>query len=172
MLIWRASAVSLNDIVPLTGSHLQDLTSRGDNHKRAWGSKLALPQLSRLQFDHTFGDAFSALIASTSNGDLERSIKKWKRDKTHGKAPYFEIEVQINNPTPHYEAHIGFRTPACDQSVIYLRRKDKTFVSYAPRNWSDILEHGDDLRASATISQSTLKAIGILLRSPDDVTHG
>jgi hypothetical protein len=152
LLIVRASVASLNDIAPLTKSHLQDLICRGDDAGRSWASQLALPQLSRLKLGHTFGEAFSALIASISNGDLERSIKKWNTGGPRG----FEIKVQINKPTPHQEANIEFRTDAFDQTELYLRRKDKAIVSYPPRNWSDIHDVTYDLRVS----------VGVLLRSP------
>jgi hypothetical protein len=169
LLIVRASAVSLNDIARLTKSHLQDLICRGDDAHRSWDSQLALPQLSRLKLGHTFGEAFSALIASISNGDLERSIKKWRsiRKWNTGGWRGFEIKVQINKPAPFYEAYIEFRIAAFTQSEIYLRPKDKSIVAYPPRNWSDIDDRADDLRVSATISEPTLKAVGVLLRSPD-----
>ena len=40
-------------------------------------------------------------------------------------------------------------------------------VSYMARNWSDIGDLTDDLRRSAAIYEPTLKAVGILVRSPD-----
>jgi hypothetical protein len=157
-----ASAASLNDIALLTKSHLQNLVARGDDDRRSWSSKLALPQLSNLKFSHTFGDAFSALIASISNGELEQSIKKWNTRRPRGTTSRFEIRVQINKPAPHQEAGIGFRTATFDQSILYLRRGD--IVLYPPRNWSDIGDLGYDLRVSGTLYEPTLKAIGVLLR--------
>jgi len=162
LLIVRASAASINNIALVTKSHLQDLICRGDDARRSWDRQLAPPQLSRLKLGHTFGEAFSALIASISNGDLERSIKKWNTGKGG-----FEIKVRIDKPTPHYGAYIEFRTDAFLQSELYLRRKDKTIVSYPPRNWSAIRDFNNDLRVSATICEPTLKAVGVLLRSSD-----
>jgi hypothetical protein len=168
LLIARASAASLNDITLLTKSHLQYLICQGDDDGRSWENSLTLPQLSRLKPNHTFGDAFIALIASISNGDMERSVKKWnKKTGQRGLANYFEIQVEINNLTPHQEAKIGFRTPIFLKSVLYLRRRD--VVLYPPREWSDVHDLGDDLRVSATISESTLKTIGDLLGSPETV---
>jgi DNA-binding IscR family transcriptional regulator len=166
LLIARASAAPLNNITLLTKSHLQNLTCRGDdNGTHKWSKRLALRQLSRLKLGHTFGDAFIALIASISNGDLKRSIEKWNTDKQLGFAPNFEIKVEINKPTPTEEAKIEFRTPTTVQSMIYLPRG--ATVVYPPRNWSDVHDLCDDLRVSATISESTLKAIGDLLRSSE-----
>jgi hypothetical protein len=169
LLIVRASVASLNDIAPLTKSHLQDLICRGDDAHRSWDGQLALPHLSRLRLGHTFGEAFSALIASISNGDLERSIKKWRSIKKGNTGGWrgFEIKVQIDKPALHYEAHIELSIGAFKQSQLYLRRKDEAIVAYPPRNWSDIPEVKHDLRVSATISEPTLKAVGVLLRSPD-----
>jgi hypothetical protein len=163
LLIARASTASLDEVTLLTKSHLQDLACQGDDDGRSWSNWLALPQLSRLKLGHTFGDALIALIASISNGDMERSIEKRNADRQRGIARYFEIKVEINKPTPHQEAKIGFRTPTFFQSVVYLRRGD--IVLYPPRTWSDVEDLGDDLRVSAAISESTLKAIGDLLSS-------
>jgi hypothetical protein len=163
LLIVRASAAPLSDITFLTKAHMQNLIARGDDDRRSWSNKLALPQLSNLKFSHTFGDAFSALIASISNGDVERSIRKWSSRRRHGTTPRFEIKVQINKPAPHQEALIGFRAATFDQSVVYLRQGD--LVLYPPQGWSDIDDLGYDLRVSATIHEPTLKAIGVLLRS-------
>jgi hypothetical protein len=161
LLIVRASAASLNNIALVTKLHLQDLICRGDDARRSWDRQLALPQLSRLKLGHTFAEAFSALIASISNGDLERSIKKWNIGKGG-----FEIKVRIDKPTPLYGAYIEFRTDAFFQSELYLRRKDKGIV-YPPRNWSAVRDFNNDLRVSATICEPTLKAVGVLLRSSD-----
>jgi hypothetical protein len=168
LMLVSTSAGSLSDIALLTKSHLRDLISYGPGR---WGRQLGLPQLCRLNRSHTFGDAFSALLASISSGDLERSIKKLAMDRPRGIAPNFELTVKINNPRPHREAFINFDIPSCPQWMIYLRPRDKMIVS-APRKWSEISDDpGGDLRVSATIQEPTLKAIGLLLRN-SETEHG
>jgi hypothetical protein len=162
LLIVRASAVSLSDIVPLTRSHLSGLKSPG-----RWGRQLALPQLCRLKPRHTFGEAFSALIASISNRELESSITKWALDRPRGFAPFFELTVKI--VSPFSEARIEFRSPAFDVlDMVYLRPRDQAAFLPLPRKWSDVPEdEAFDLRVSATLQEPTLKSIGLLLKNSD-----
>jgi hypothetical protein len=169
LLVVRASAVSLNNIALLTKSHLQDLTSH-ENSPSRWSRPIALPQLRRLKLGHTFGDAFSALIESISNGDMERAIKKWTLGRPHGTAPYFNLTVRVNNPSPNQEAAIGFVTSAFEQWMVYLRRRDKRTVAHPPSKWSDVDNSEIGLRVLATIQESELKAIGLLLRN-SETTH-
>jgi hypothetical protein len=169
LLVVRASAVSLNNIALLTKSHLQDLTSH-ENSPSRWSRPIALPQLRRLKLGHTFGDAFSALIESISNGDMERAIKKWTLGRPHGTAPYFNLTVRVNNPSPNQEAAIGFVTSAFEQWMLYLRRRDKRTVAHPPSKWSDVDNSEIGLRVLATIQESELKAIGLLLRN-SETTH-
>jgi hypothetical protein len=175
VLIARASSLSLGDVVRLTRSHLREFRSyipRSDHLPPGhWGSQLALPQLCHLGTRHTFGDAFSALIASISSGDLERAIKRWDRRRPHGVGAFFRFSVSITSPRPHPEALIEFDTAATGlMNLIYLRPRDanKLTVPDAPRKWSDLSTEGFDLLVTATVRMETLTSVGILLRNSEN----
>jgi len=78
LLVWRSLAVPFSKIASVTRSYLTDLTSHGFGGDRMvpgrWDPRIELPQLCRLKSRHTFGEAFTALIISFSNGDLNA---KW-----------------------------------------------------------------------------------------------
>jgi CBS domain-containing protein len=175
LLIVRASSVSLGDIVRLTRSHLRDFRSyspRSDHLLLGhWDRELALPQLCGLHRGHTFGESFSALIGSISNGDLERAIADWASSRPRGVAPFFKLAVKINSPRPHPEAWIEFESPAFDQlQLIYLRPRDakKLIVPNAPRRWRDLSEDtGFGLTVTAAVTEDTLTSIGLLLRNSE-----
>jgi hypothetical protein len=87
LMIVRTPATSMRSVARLTRSYLKDLKSLSGR----WSRVLALPQLRGLKPAHTFGDAFTALLASIADGDLERAIKKWALDKPHGTRSFFEL---------------------------------------------------------------------------------
>jgi hypothetical protein len=167
LMIVRTSATSMRSVARLTRSYLEDLKSLSGR----WSRVLALPQLRGLKPAHTFGDAFTALLASIADGDLERAIKKWALDKPHGTGSFFELTVKIDSPKPFLQASIEFHTP--DRlTMFYARPRDKLTLEDWPRRWSDISEEpGYDLRVSATLQESTLKSIGLLLRN-SEVEYG
>jgi hypothetical protein len=166
-MIVRTSATSMRSVARLTRSYLEDLKSLSGR----WSRVLALPQLRGLKPAHTFGDAFTALLASIADGDLERAIKKWALDKPHGTGSFFELTVKIDSPKPFLHASIEFHTP--DRlTMFYARPRDKITIEDSPRRWSDISEEpGYDLRVSASLQESTLKSIGLLLRN-SEVEYG
>jgi hypothetical protein len=167
LMIVRTSATSMRSVARLTRSHLEDLKS----YSGRWSRVLALPQLRGLKPAHTFGDAFTALLASIADGDLERAIKKWALDKPHGTGSFFELTVKIDSPKPFLQASIEFHTPS-RLTMFYARPRDKLTLEDWPRRWSDISEEpGYDLRVSATLQESTLKSIGLLLRN-SEVEYG
>jgi hypothetical protein len=177
LLIARASSVSLSNIVPLTRSHLRDLRSYFPNSDRLllghWDRKLALAQLCSLPRGHTFGDAFSALIASIPNGDLKRAIADWAANRPRGVAPFFKFVVSVNGPRPHPEAMIEFEAPAFDSlELYYLRprdvRSEKLILLDAPRKWADLPDEREfDLTVQARVTEMTLSSIGRLLSKPE-----
>jgi hypothetical protein len=167
LMIVRTSATSMRSVARLTRSYLEDLKSLSGR----WSRVLALPQLRGLKPAHTFGDAFTALLASIADGDLERAIKKWALDKPHGTGSFFELTVKIDSPKPFLQASIEFHTPS-RLTMFYARPRDKLTLEDWPRRWSDISEEpGYDLRVSATLQESTLKSIGLLLRN-SEVEYG
>jgi hypothetical protein len=169
LMIVRTSATSMRSVARLTRSHLEDLKS----YSGRWSRILALPQLRGLKSAHTFGDAFTALLASIADGDLERAIKKWALDKPHGTGSFFELTVKIDSPNPFLQASIEFHTSAFDRlTMFYTRPRDKVTFEGLPRRWSDISEEPRyDLRVSATLQDPTLKSIGLLLRN-SEVEYG
>jgi hypothetical protein len=167
LMIVRTSATSMRSVARLTESHLRDLKS----HYGRWRRAVALPQLCRLKPSHTFGDAFSALLASIADGDFEAAIKKWALDRPPGTGSFFEITVKITSPSPFPEATIEFHTPAFDRlTMSYVRPQDRVTYENLPRRWSDVTyESGHDLRVSAILQDPTLKSIGLLLRSETEL---
>jgi hypothetical protein len=171
LLIVRASSVSLADIVPLTRSHLNFRAYIHEDHRLLlgrWDQVLFLPQLKRLKRGHTFGDAFSALIASVASGDLPRATEDWVSFRSRGITPSFALDVVVTSPKPHPEARIEFAAPVFDQvSLIYVQPRDarKIIIPDAPRKWSDLPEATSfDLTVRASITENTLWSIGHLLR--------
>jgi hypothetical protein len=173
LIIVRTSAASLSDIGKRTNLHLRDLKSYSGSdrvHLARWDRRLAMPSLCRLPPGHTFGEAFSSLITSISNGELERCIAKWAQGRPPGVGPFFTPNVQIASPRPYLDAKIGFETPAFGALELYYflprEAKDISIVS-APRKWSDIVvDHsGFDLQVTASVGEMALKAIGLLLRN-------
>lgn len=177
LLIARASSVPLSNIVSLTRSHLRDFRSylpRPDHLVLGrWDRKLGLEQLCSLSRGHTFGDAFSGLIASTANGDLKRAVADWGAKRPRGIAPFFGFAVIIGSPRPYPEAVIEFEAPAFDcLRLNYLRprhvQSHKLVVGDAPRKWSDLSDGGEfDLSVLAKITEVTLTSIGRLLGKPE-----
>jgi hypothetical protein len=172
LLIVRASSISFNQIVRLTQSHLTDFRSYSSRNGALlfgrWHRRLRLPQLYRLGKGHTFGDAFSALIASIADGDLERATTEWAADRPKGASPYFAVSVDIYSPRPHREARIRFESPAFDVFELhYVRPPEANGLIFkaAPRRWSDLNDGRFDLTVTASIRQETLKSIGVLLRN-------
>jgi hypothetical protein len=163
LMIVKTSSTSMKSVARLTESHLRDLKS----HYGHWPRAVALPQLSDLKPSHTFGDAFTALLASIADGDIEAAIKRWSLDRPPQTRSFFEITVKITSPSPFPEATIEFHTPAFDRlTMSYARPRDKVIYEQLPRRWSDVSDRSDhDLRVSATLQDPTLKSIGLLLRS-------
>jgi hypothetical protein len=177
LLIVRASSVSLSNIVSLTRSHLRDMRAYFPRSDRLllgdWDHRLDLAQLCSLKRGHTFGDAFSALIASVANGDLKRAVADWAAKRPRGTAPFFGFAVSINDPRPHPEARIDFEAPAFGTlELFYLRPRnvqlEKLFVADAPRKWSDVPDDGNfDLSVQAKLTEVTLTSIGRLLENSE-----
>ncbi|MDR3419835.1 MAG: hypothetical protein P4L80_01090 [Xanthobacteraceae bacterium] len=174
LLVVRASSVSLSDIVPLTKSHLRDLTSHSPRGHRMvldrWNPRLALPELCQLNRGHTFEEAFTGLIASFSSGTFKHAMAKWDR---------VDLLVEIFSPrsivsaTPEPEAKIKFETGAFGHLYLhYIRHRiaERTEV-VVPKTWSDIPK--DDpfgLTVAARLGDTVLKSMGLLLR-PTETKH-
>jgi hypothetical protein len=166
LMIVRAYSTSMRSVARLTRSHLKDLKS----YYGRWNRVSALPQLCRLKPTHTFGDAFSSLLASVADGDLERATKKWTLYKTPVTGSSFELTVKIASPNPFPVAIIDFNTEAFGLlRMIYAPRRDKVTCEDWPRRWSEISdEPRNDLEVYATLCHPTLKAIGLLLRNSEE----
>jgi hypothetical protein len=167
LMIVTTSALPLNDIAKPTRLRLRGFKSysgRDHVHSARWDRRLALPQLCSLPAGHTFGEAFSALITSISNGEIERCIPDWTQDRPFGVAPFFRLGVQITS-RPYLEAKIEFETPAFGElKLFYFLPREAKFISVAgPRKWSDIVDDSD-LLVTASVRETALKAIGVLLR--------
>jgi DNA-binding IscR family transcriptional regulator len=163
LMIVRTSAPSMRTVAQLTRSHLRELKS----YSGRWRRDVAPPQLYRLKPTHTFGDAFSALLASIAEGDLENTIKEWAQYGPFGTGFFFDLTVNIGSLLPFPEASIEFQTPAFDRwTMSYYRPRDKKNITPLPRRWSEgAVGWAYDLQVSATIREPTLKSIGLLLRT-------
>jgi hypothetical protein len=179
LLIVRASSVSLSNIVSLTSLHLREFRSYFPRSDRLllghWERKLRLAQLCGLKRGHTFGDAFSALISSISNGDLEQAIADWDSNRPRGVRQFFKLNVSVEGPRPHPGAVIEFESAAFDRlDLIYLRPRDakRLIVPDAPRKLSDLYQDKEfDLTVRASVTEETLTSIGVLL-SKSEAKHG
>lgn len=168
LMIERTSAAPLKDIGKPTKLRLRGFKSysgRDRVHLARWDRRLELPQLCRLPPGHTFGEAFSSLITSISNGEIERCIPNWNLDRPFGVAPFFMLTVEITS-RPYLEGKIEFQTPAFGElKLFYFLPREANYISVAaPRKWSDIIDDFD-LHVTASVREIALKAIGLLLRN-------
>jgi hypothetical protein len=179
LLIVRSSSVALSSIVSETESHLTTLKAYIPSSFKLllgqWDHKLRLEGLCELKRGHTFGEAFSALIVSMSNGDFERAIADWASRRPRRTRPFFQVTVSITSPRPHPAARIEFRTSAFDRlDLIYLRPEEATklIVPDPPRKWTDLSKGTEfNLRVGATVSEAGLASIGTLL-GQEAMMHG
>jgi hypothetical protein len=177
LLIVRASSVPLSEIVSVTKAHLTTFRAycpRGEQLLLGqWNQKLGLPELCKLKRGHSFGDSFSALVASMSNGDFKRAVRNWASKRPRGEGPFFSVELSINSPRPHPEARLEFHTPAFGRLyLLYLRPADaqKLIETYPPRKWTDVPPHAEfDLTVRASVSEQSLSPIGLLLGEGEPV---
>jgi hypothetical protein len=169
LLISRVSCVSLAEIPSLTGVHLKDLTAHEPRVRglvlARWDRRLELSPLCQLEPGHSFADGFAALITSFVNGEFERRMAKWG---------WVHVYVEIVSPIPlgsrvaQPDAMIFLDTKAFgDSTLYYIRRRDASgLTAVAPNKWSDIKGGPQlDLRVGAQIRDSTLKSVGLVLRS-------
>ena len=98
LMIMKTSAPPMSTLARLTRSHLRELLSYNGRWKN--DDVAPPPQLYRLKPNHTFGDAFSALLASIAEGDLENSIKEWSHYRPFGIGFFFELTVKIGSLLP------------------------------------------------------------------------
>jgi hypothetical protein len=161
LLIASAESASIRNISSLVKSYLKlrshSPRERGILGLGSWKRELELPLLYDLGRGHTFEEAFTALVASSANGDLERAARKW--------ADGFVLGVKIFRPRPRREAEIYFDIGSKLLLLAYAQPKGNLFQEPAPRKWSDALSRasGYDLQVQATIQQETIAAIGGLL---------
>jgi len=171
LMIVKASSPSFAEIASLTKDHLNVLKSH-DARRRSvparWDRRLELSELCKLKSGHTFGDAFTALIASLSNGEFERKMTKWG---------WVDLAIEVFSPRPSRingppepDAKIEFRTEAFGESgLIYFRpRIAKHIDTFLPSKWSDMTkDYIFDLSVGARIHYGTLTSVGLLLRNPE-----
>jgi hypothetical protein len=181
LLIVRASSVPQSNIVSLTKAH--EAFKAYDPHSDhlvlgEWENKLGLPELCKLKKGHTFGEAFSKLIASMSNGDFERAVADWDSRRPRGKGPYFQVTVSITTQSPYAKAHIEFDSPAFDRlHLVYLEPTDAQklyppIVPDAPRKWADLDVTEFDLKVMASVTEQSLAMIGTVLAGDEYGEHG
>jgi DNA-binding transcriptional ArsR family regulator len=169
-------AASLNDVAKHTTVHLQDLRAYHGNerlHLARWDRRLALPQLCNLRAGHSFGEAFTALVASISNGELEDRVAKWSSARLPGSKAHFGLSVELLSPPPIRDARIIFQSSAFSTRMVYLLPRDakNTIIPSVPRGWSDIADGPPDLFVTVSLQETALKAASLVLRE-SETRHG
>jgi hypothetical protein len=172
LLAVRASSVPLSNVVAHTKAHraLKAYYPRSDHLLLGErDEKLGIPELCNLKKGHTFGDAFSALVGSMSNGDFKRAVAEWDSRRPRGIEPFFEVRVSVTSPTPHPKAQIQFGAPPFELlDLIYLAPADAQklgtpLVPDAPRKWTDLGVIEFDLTVTATVTEQSLAMMGKVL---------
>jgi hypothetical protein len=168
--IVRAFSVPITEIAPITRAYLRRLTSHRPHRdcmvSARWDTRLALTQLRRLKSGHTFEDAFTALIASFSNGEFEREMVKW-----NGVNLIIELYGALPGDVPDTDpgAIIYLNTGTFGEHNLAYIRHGSAGASYKvlPKNWSEIPGPSVffDLTVSASYRLPTLKSIGLLLKN-------
>jgi hypothetical protein len=165
LLIVRASSISLTKIMQHTEDHLRGLKShRPSGHRMVparWSKAVRLPELCRLKTGHSFGEAFTALIASFSTQDFQRAMKEFGT---------VDVAVRVISARPDPEVRIEFFIGKSGhmQLIYILPREAKRSEVVSPRKWSDIRDDLHfDMAVQANVGQATLKAIGLLLRDSE-----
>jgi hypothetical protein len=181
LLIVRASSAPLSNIVSLTKAHqaLRAYDPHSDHLLLSeWENKLALPELCKLKKGHTFGEAFSSLIASMSNGEFKRAVADWALRRPRGMGPSFQVMVSVTSFSPYAEAHIEFSAPAFGRLHLpYLKPADAQklhppIMRDAPRKWADLDVVEFDLRVNASVTEQSLAMIGTVLAGDEYGEHG
>jgi hypothetical protein len=172
LMIVKVSSPPFAGIASLTKDYLNVLKSHDARGHRSvparWDRRLELSELCKLKSGHTFGDAFTALIASLSNGEFERKVPKWGWIDL-GIEVFSPWPARINGP-PEPNAQINFLTEAFGQSGLsYFRpRIAKRIDTCPPSKWSDMTKDFIfDLSVGARIRYATLTSVGLLLRNPE-----
>jgi hypothetical protein len=161
LMIAKASRISLNEIVSLTNTYLRGLTSHSPRGHHfvldRWNQQLGLVELCRLKVGHTFEDAIVGLVSSMSSSNFKLKMPKWGS---------VDVVVEVCEPTPQPEAKVIFHTTnfgTLDLSYIPCRQA-KSLEAVQYKKWSDIPVHIQcDMRGRATITESTLKYITLML---------
>jgi hypothetical protein len=166
ILTVRASSIPLTNVARVTQVYLSDLKAhRPRGHQMIlgrWDRRLGLPELCNLKRGHTFQDAFEAVVVSFSNRDFECRLPEFHS---------VELIVKITGPRPEREAKIEFETGAFGRlDLFYMQpRIAKERQAVSAKRWSDIPEDVEfDMSVNAQLGESTIKAIGLLLRDSED----